>query len=234
MQRYSSCYTAAYFDKIVSKFHTENAKTVKTPFAQHFRLSSAQSPIDKHELDDMKSVPYASLVGSLMYGMVCSRPDVAHSMSIVGRYMENPGRSHWEACKWIVRYLKGTTKKGLLYTKSKIHNETIVGFADFDYTGDLDKRLSLTGYVFTLFGNVISWRSTLQSVVALSSTEAEYIAFSKSVKEAMWLKGNVSEMYNGKCEVEIHYDGQSTLSLMKNPTYHNRTKHIDIKFHYVR
>lgn len=98
----------------------------------------------------------------------------------------------------------------------------------------MDKRRSLTGYVFTLFGNVISWRSSLQSVVALSSTEAEYIALAESVKEGVWLKGIVSEMLGEKLEVRIHCDSQSALSLSKNPSFHDRTKHIDIRFHYVR
>ncbi|MDV3194008.1 MAG: Ty1/Copia family ribonuclease HI, partial [Sweet potato little leaf phytoplasma] len=121
--------------------------------------------------------------------------------------MANPGRPHWEACKWITRYLKGTAGKGLLYTRAASHSEYLVGFVDSDYAANLDKRRSLTGYIFTFFGNVISWKSNLQSVVALSSTEAEYIALSEAVKEAMWLKGSISEMINGECNVKIHCDG---------------------------
>lgn len=128
----------AYFDKIIRKFHMESAKPVNTPFAQHFRLSMAQSPQEQFELDDMQNVLYANLVGSLMYGMVCSRPDLAHSMSVVSRFMGNPGKSHWEACKWIVRYLKGTSSKGLLYTKSQTNSDIIVGFVDSDYAADID------------------------------------------------------------------------------------------------
>lgn len=143
----------------------------------------------------MKSVPYANLVGSLMYGMVCSRLDLAHSLSVISRYMCNLGRAHWEASKWIVWYLKGTLKKGLIYTKSESKTNVIPRFVNSDYVTDLDKRRSLTGYIFTLFGNVVSWRSVLQSVVALSSTEAKYVALSKFVKEAIWLKGVHQKCY---------------------------------------
>lgn len=169
-----------------------------------------------------------------MYCMVCSRPDLAYPMSVVSRYMSNPGRPHWEACKWIVRYVKGTFSKGLLYTKTDEEGEILTGFVDSDYVADLDKRRSLSGYIFTLFGNVISWRSNLQSVVALSSTEAEYIALAESVKEAIWLKGSISAMIKGKCEAKIFCDNQSALALSKNPTFHDRKKHIDVRFHYVR
>lgn len=108
----------------------ESAKIVSTPLAQHFKLSSKQSPTDQDELEDMKTVPYANLVGSLMYGMVSSRSDLAHAMSMVSRFMSNPGRLHWEATKWIVRYIKRTEKKGLLYTKSELNAESLVGFVD--------------------------------------------------------------------------------------------------------
>lgn len=118
----------------------------------------------------MNVIPYANLVGCMMYTMVCSRPDLAHSLSVVSGYMSNPGKVHWDALKWILRYLEGTQNKGLLDSKYDKTKNCIVGFVDFDYATDLDKRRSLTGYIFTLYGNVISWKSTLQSVVALSST----------------------------------------------------------------
>lgn len=218
----------------MKKFHLESAKVVKTPFAQHFKLSSSQSPTDINEVEEMKSVPYANLVGSLMYGMVCSRPDLAYAMSIVSRFMSNLGRPHWDATKWILRFIKGTVNKGLSFTRTESVKEEIVGFVDSDYAADLDKRRSLTGYVFSVFGNVVSWRANLQTVVALSSTEAEYIALSEAVKEAIWLKGSVAAMIKGDCKVNIHCDNQSAIALSKNPTFHDRTKHIDVRFHFVR
>lgn len=118
-----------------------------------------------------------------------------------------------------MRYVKGTTDKGLVFTQTKRDCEAITGYVDPDYAPDLDKRRSLTSYIFTLYGNVVSWKSTLQSVVAFSSTEAEYIALAESVKEAVWLKRSVSAMINGDCVVKIHCDNQSALALSKNPTF---------------
>lgn len=223
-----------YFHKIIKKFQLDEAKSVKTQFAKHFKLSVLQSPVTEHELAGMKPVPYANLVGSLMYDMVCCRPDLVHALSMVSRYMCIPRRAHWEASKWIVRYLKGTTNRGLIYTKVVSMNDNITGYVDSDYAVDLDKRHSLTGYIFTLYGKVISWRSNLQSVVALSSTEAEYIALSKAVKEVIWLKRGISEMMNEGCDVKIYCDSQSAIALSKNPTFHDSTKHIDVKFHFIR
>lgn len=109
-----------------------------------------------------------------------------------------------------------------------------MGYVDSDYAADLDKRRSLIGFVFYLFGNPVSWKSCLQSVVALSSTKAEYIALSDVVKESIWLKGLISEMLGTLFPSKVYCDSQSAIALSKNPSFHNRTKHIDVKFHYVR
>ncbi|XP_075088088.1 secreted RxLR effector protein 161-like [Nicotiana tabacum] len=108
----------------------------------------------------MSSVPYSSVVGSIMYAMVCTRPDISHAVSVVSRYMACPGKEYWQAVKWILRYLKGTTDVGLNFYKDKL-SKSLVGYVDSDYVGDLDKRRSLTGCVFTLYGSVISWKMTL-------------------------------------------------------------------------
>src|SRR5690606_1419300 len=122
----------------------------------------------------MESVPYASAVGSLMYAMIGSRPDLAHAVGVVSRFMSKPGMDHWLAIKWILKYLRGESKTSLTFVKSSVCS--IEGFSDSDYSADLDRRRSVTGYVFKVWGNTVSWRSNLQSVVALSTTEAEYMA----------------------------------------------------------
>ena len=141
----------------------------------------------------MKLVPYSSAVGSIMYSLVCTRPDVAHSVGVVSRFMGNPGREHWRAVKWLLRYMNGTANHGILYGGSENNSCQVSGFVDSDFAADLDKRRSITGYVFILNGGAVSWKASLQSVVALSTTEAEYIALTEAVKEAKWLKGLVSE-----------------------------------------
>lgn len=102
-----------------------------------------------------------------MYLMVCTIPDLAHALSVVSRYMSNPGKYHWTAVKWLLRYVKGTANYGLKYTADGLFLNKLNGFVDADYAGDCDKRRSLSGLIFTFYGNTVSWRSSLQSVVAL-------------------------------------------------------------------
>ena len=141
----------AYLEKIMRKFQMVDAKVVNIPFAQHFKLSHAQSPTDEKILKEMKRIPYSNAVGSLMYAMVCSRPDLARAMSMISRFMANPGKEHWTAVKWVFRYLKGSINKVLIYGGAKDFKEpSITGYSDADYASDLDRRRSITGYVFQL------------------------------------------------------------------------------------
>ena len=119
-----------------------------------------------------------------MYAMVCTRPDIAHAVGVVSRYMNNPGKEHWMAVKWILRYLKGTINQALFFGGSNI---SLQGYVDADMAGDKDNRRSTTGYVFTVGGTTVSWVSKIQSVVALSTTEAEYVAATEASKEMIWL-----------------------------------------------
>lgn len=104
-----------YLEKVLKRFNMIDAKPVSTPLASHFRLSKEQSPKTKQEKDFMAKVPYASAIGSLMYAMVCTRPDIAHAVGVVSRFMSNPGKHHWDAVKWILRYLRGTSLPLCLY-----------------------------------------------------------------------------------------------------------------------
>jgi hypothetical protein len=182
-----------YIEKIISRFGMENSKPVSTPLAAHFRLSADMSPSIEEEREYMSRVPYANAVGSLMYAMVCTRPDISHAVSMVSRYMANPGKEHWQAVKWLLRYLRGTLDVGLMFQWEKSSEPHVSGYVDSDYAGDLDRRRSTTGYVFTLAHGPISWRSMLQPTVALSTTEAEYMAVTEAVKEALWLQGLVGD-----------------------------------------
>lgn len=167
------------------RFNFCEAKPVTTPLSQHFRLSSTQSPQTEDEKSDMQNVPYANGIGSVMYAMVCSRPNLAYAVCVMSHFMAKPGRQCWEALKWVFRYIKGTLKLGLLFKKAEVDKRYVTGYVDSDFAGSIDTRKSLTGYVFTLFGTAISWKAKLQSVMALSTTEAEYIAITKAVKEAL-------------------------------------------------
>lgn len=159
---------------------------------------------------------------------------MAHAASIISRFMENLGQAHWEALKWVLRYLKGSLKSGLKYTKTVQGEEAIEGYVDADYAGNVDTRKSLSWYVFTLYGTAISWKANLQFVVALSTTQAEYIALMEGVKEAIWLKGMIGELGITQECVKVHCDSQSAIHLANHQAYHERTKHIDIRLHFIR
>lgn len=123
---------------------------------------------------------------------------------------------------------------GLNYSRDDIDPGGVVGYVDSDFAGDRDKRRSLSGYVFTLYGNVVSWKASLQHVVALSTTEVEYIGITEAVKEALWLKGLVNELGVAQDSVKVFYDNQSAIHLCKNQSFHERTKHIDTRLHWIK
>ena len=208
-----------------------DAKFVSTPIASHFKLSALQCPTSDDDIEYMSRVPYSSAVSFLMYAMICSRPDLSYAMSLVSRYMANPGKEHWKAVQWIFRYLRGTSKACLKFVKI---DEGLVGYIDLDFATDLDKRRSLTGYVFTIGDCAVSWKATLQPVVAQSTTEAEYMAFAEAVKETVWLKGLFAELCGVDTCINLFCDSQSAIYLTKDQMFHERTKHIDVKYHYVR
>ncbi|KAL5839560.1 hypothetical protein ACOSQ4_012168 [Xanthoceras sorbifolium] len=222
---------AEYIKKVLSRFNMQDAKPVSTPLGVHFRLSKEQSPKTEEERTHMAKVPYASAIGSLMYAMVCTRPDIAQAVGAVSRYMNNPGKIHWEAVKWILRYLRGTTNKTLCF---KGGDTTLTGYVDADLAGNVDIRKSTTGYVYTLGGTAVSWVSQLQKIVALSTTEAEYVAVTEASKEMVWLQNFLEELGKKQEDNVLYCDSQSAIHLAKNPSFHSRTKHIQLRYHFIR
>ena len=129
------------------------AKPMSSPLSSHFKLSKEQSPKTKEERDHMSKVPCASAIGSLMYVMVCIRPNIAHTVGVMNRFMSRPGKQHWEAVKWILRYLRGSLDTCLCFTGASLK---LQGYVDADFAGDIDSRKSTTVFVFTLGGTTIS------------------------------------------------------------------------------
>ena len=172
----------SYIEKVLEKYNLSNCKSVATPFASYFKLSSRQCPITEDEKEYMSHILYSNVVGNLIYAMICTRTDLTHDVSVVSRFMHNPGKEHLNAVKWILRYLKGTSRFGLLFDKNSVKEIGVMGFVDSDFAGDLDKRRSISSYVFSLCGSTVSWRASLQSVTALSTTEAEHVSATEWVK----------------------------------------------------
>ncbi|XP_073154150.1 secreted RxLR effector protein 161-like [Henckelia pumila] len=189
---------------------------------------------DQEELEaiHMRNIPYSNAVGSIMYLMVSTRPNISYVLGLVSRFMSKPSREHWQAVNLLFRYLKGPSNLKLVYSNHSAETCEVKGYCD--YASDLDKRRSISGYVFTVGGNIVSWKSSLQNVVALSTTEAEYISLTEAVKEGLWIKGFVFELGFDQKMVTIFYDSQSAIHLSKNYVFHERTKHIDVRLHFLR
>jgi hypothetical protein len=220
-----------YIEKVLERFNMNKAKVVSSPLATHFKLSTKQSPSTDEEKEDMERITYASAVGSLMYAMVCTRPDIAHAVGVVSRFLSDPGREHWNAVKWIMRYLRGTSKLCLSFGSGK---PMLVGYTDSDMAGDVDTRKSTSGYLITFSGGAVSWQSRLQKCIALSTTEAELIAATEACKELLWMKKFLQELGFKQQQYVLFCDNQSTIHLAKNSSFHSRSKHIDVRYHWIR
>ena len=184
-----------YISKVLERFQMMDSKPILTPLGAQFKLSNDMSPTSYADEVQMADIPYSQAVESLMYAMVCTRVDIAYAVSVMSRFMSNPGKLHWDAVKWIMRYLKGTLDHGLMYGKSKHEVCEVRGYVDSDFAGEFDRRKSISGYLFMLDNCLISWKATLQHILALSSTEAEFIAATEAAKESMWLKGLLNELW---------------------------------------
>eukprot|EP00253_Pinus_taeda_P014751 PITA_14751 len=200
------------------------------------KLYAEQCPKTQEEEEDMSCVPYVSAVGSLIYVMVCTRPDIANAVGVLSRFMSKLGKEHWTTMKQVFMYLCGTSDYGLRYQGRPGLDRVldIHGFVDADWAGDLDQRRSTSGYVFNLFRGAVSWTSKKQYVVALSTTEAEYMVATPASKEAVWLQRLCSSMGLVQGAIRIDCDSQSAIFLAKNPVYHSKTMHIDVQYHFVR
>jgi len=180
-----------------------------------------------------KDLQYSAVVGMIMYAMLCTRPDLAFAITYLSQFAANPQPEHWMALKRILRYLRGSVELCLEYGGVD-SDHSLIGYADSDWGGNVERR-STTGYVFLLGGAAIVWSSKKQRTVALSSTEAEYMASTQVTKEAIWLRSLLRELELLKAgPTLIRGDNQGSIALGKNPEHHQRTKHIDIQYHFVR
>ena len=222
-----------YIRNVLERFGMSDCKPEATPMQVGVHLTEAMAPQDEAERVEMAKIPYRNAVGSLMYAMVGTRPDIAAAVSAVSRFMSNPGPAHWTAVKRILRYLKGTADWALTLGCEPLQ---LTGYCDADWGGDHDQRKSTTGYAFSLGSGSIVWSSKRQPTVALSSTEAEYMAMSNAAREAVWLRSLLRELgyEQATSTVLLHSDNQGSIKLAHNPVNHSRTKHIDVQHHFIR
>lgn len=218
----------AYAERVIQKFGLSEANPAKTPIEPYNNFDSENE--SKTSADPQK---YQSAIGSLLYLSTKTRPDLSFAVGKVARYCANPTTEHWMAVKRILRYLKGTTNYGLLY--SKVKSKTCVGYADADWAGDIADRKSTSGYSFQLSGSPISWNSAKQTCIALSTAEAEYYALSSAAQEAVWIQKLLRDLrYTEDEPITIYEDNQATMCIARDQHCSKKTKHIDIRFHFVR
>ena len=186
------------------------------PTATPAELTPLIKPSNDSTLPD---VPYRQAIGSLMYLMLGSRPDIAQALSKVAQFATCYDHTHWTAVKRIIRYVRGTINHALtLGGLSRGHNFVLTGSCDADWGGDPNDRRSTSGYIFLLNSQVISWNSHKQATVATSSTQAEYQALSSAVKEAIWIRMLLTEIgFHQTITTTIQQDNQSTIALAHNP-----------------
>lgn len=224
---------STYIKDVLKRFKMEDCKPVSTPSDTNQKLSITSTANEEGDEDITGSVPYQQLVGCLLFLAQGTRPDIAFAVNDVSRFNNNHRTTHWKAVKRILRYIKGTIDLKIHYTKNG--NKNLVGYTDSDWASDLDKRRSCSGHFFKLSNGAVSWYSRRQQTVALSSTEAEYMSMASCIQESIWLKQFGSELDNSLHKsVQIYCDNQSAIDLATSDGYRQRTKHIDIRHHFIR
>ena len=226
---------STYINKVLDRFKMADSKRGYLPMSHGMTLSKTQCPKTLDERRRMNGIPYASLIGSIMYAMICTRPDVAYSLSATSRYQSDPGEAHWTAAKNILKYLKRHKDDFLVYGGD---DELIVkGYTDASFQTDKDDFRSQSGFVFCLNGGAVSWKSAKQSTIADSTTEAEYIAAHEAAKEAIWLRkfiGELGVVPSIKGPIALYCDNNGAIAQAKEPRHHQRVKHVLRRFHLLR
>lgn len=215
----------AYIKKIVEKFNMHDSKHISTPADNNVILTKSCE-------DGSVDFPYRQAIGSLMFAAIVTRPDISYAVGEVSRYMDNPKPPHVLAVKRILRYLNKTAERGIEYSGL---STALRGYSDADFARDVDTRKSTTGYEFVVGEGIVTWKSCRQKTVALSTTEAEFMAACEGAKEAVWLHQLLRDVgCNQESPPTLHIDNQSAIRLIKNSELHQRTKHIDVRLHFIR
>lgn len=219
----------AYIQRILIRFGMIDARSVGVPLDVN-TVASVMN--EKGEIED--KIPYREAIGSLMFLSKLTRPDISYAVNIMSRFLMCYNETYWRGIKRIFRYLAGTSELGILYKKTD-KNSDLLGYSDVDYAGDLETRRSTLGYIFLLSGGPVSWCSQRQKSVALSTTEAEYVAASMASRELIWIQQLLHDIQNSCTGATgLMIDNQSAIKLVKNPEFHKRSKHIDIHYHFIR
>jgi len=222
-----------YSADVLRRFGFLNAAPATLPMQPGLKLISKSPELSTTVSSSIEKYPYREVVGSMMYLQISTRPDLAYAVSYLSRFLNNYDSMHIAAANQLLRYLKGTQTLGITFSRSQSIN--LYGYSDSDWASDVNKRRSTTGYVFIMAGGAISWKSTLQPTVALSTSEAEYMALSAAAQESIALQYLRSSFNLPVTEpVQIFEDNSGAIAMAENPVHYSKTKHIHIKHHFIR
>jgi hypothetical protein len=215
-----------YAKEILKKFQMENCKPTATPMNQKDKFSKEDGTARVNE------EKYRSLIGCLLY-LTATRPDILYATNLLSRFMHCPSELHMRAAKRILRYIKGTCSFGVKFMQCKTLK--LHGFSDSDWGGFIDDMKSTSGFCFNLGSTIFSWSSKKQSIVAQSTAEAEFIAATAAVNQALWLQKLLRDLHMEEEEAtEISVDNQAAIAISNNPVFHGKTKHFNIKLYFIR
>jgi len=224
-----------YIATMLERFGMANAHATTTPLPPSPALSAKND--DDDLLDSAEKSVYMSIVGSLMYAMVCTRPDLAFTMSRLSKFMANPKAHHMTAARHALRYLRGTSNAYIHYNRATSTQAIVEGFSDSDFASDVDTRRSTSGYAFLYNDSAISWRSKQQDMVTLSTMEAEYVGMTEAAREMIWLQRLLQDLHSGDNTytfLTLYGDNQSAIAFTENARHHTRNKHIGLRYHFIR
>ncbi|CAA0841943.1 cysteine-rich RLK (RECEPTOR-like protein kinase) 8 [Striga hermonthica] len=218
-----------YARKLLERSGMADCKSCATPMEERLKLTKASTAAK------VDATLYRSIVGGLRY-LVHTRPDIAFAVGYVSRFMEDPREDHWAAVKRLLRYVKGTVDQGIIFPKTGDGSELrLTVFSDADMAGDIDGRKSTSGVLVFLGSAPISWQSLKQKIVALSTCEAEYVAAATTACQVVWLRRLLGELTGKEARPPaLMVDNQPAIALANNPVLHDRSKHIDTRFHFIR
>ena len=216
---------------ILSRFGMNDCNPMSIPAKPDRRLTPEMSPKTEDDRNYMANVPYRECIGSLMYLMAMTRPDIALALNQAAAYVSNPGREHWDAVLQILCYIKKTIHYGLVY--GDCSNSTLLGFTDADWAGDLQTRKSTTGILFTFNGGPVAYGSRRQRATALSTRDSEFYAVCEGAKESIWLKSLLLELGIDVGRVSIRCDSKCAIALVSGQETH-KARHIDVRYFFSR
>ena len=216
---------------MLEQYGFENVCHVSTPMDPNVHLSKSDLPQTPQEFAVMKDKPYREAIGSLNYMSLGTHPDIAYVVSVLSHYLDNPKLVHWAAVKWVFAYLAGMVNLALTFGGMELDLE---GYTDVDGSMDEDWK-AMSGYAFLMDGGAVLWNTKKQEIIALSTTEAEYVATTHAAKEGLWLRTFMNQVFGEVTgPLTLHSDNQSVITLTRDHQYHTHTKHIDIRFHFIQ